>query len=213
MRSFFFTRKSPTFAGKHTLAKFIRLHGLLNHDSPARTRAPFAQHPRVRPHNHPHDYYYHHPPSPSPSFPFALFSAPYRSSFSTPRPASAGAGNGSAYFIFKAGRIDNLQRRYVNVPSRTRATTAPHSLPSGEGESFRMEKKTVGIQSRIKGSRRMEEAEGFVGARSLGKVHCGTHFLSPILSSVACSRMMQSALKSKAAGEKTAFSRRCMRCI
>jgi len=38
--------------------------------------------------------------------------------------AAAAAGNGSAYFISKAGRIDNLQRRYVNAPSRTRATTA-----------------------------------------------------------------------------------------
>lgn len=88
-----------------------------------------------------------------------------------PRPASAAAGNGSAYFIFKAGRIDNLQWRYVNAPSRTRATTA--FFPPA-GENFQMEK-TVGTQSRIKGSRRLGEAEGFVGARSLGKVHYGTH--------------------------------------
>lgn len=38
--------------------------------------------------------------------------------------APAAAGNDGAYFIFKAGRIDNLQRRYVNAPSRTGATTA-----------------------------------------------------------------------------------------
>lgn len=38
-----------------------------------------------------------------------------------------------------------------------------------------MEKKTVGTQSRIKGNRRLVEAEGFVSARSLGKVHYGTH--------------------------------------
>lgn len=169
MRNFFFTRKSPTLAGEHTLVKFIRLHGLLNHDSLARL-APLSRsthmHPRARPHNHPHDYHHYRRRrrflSPSSASLIAPLFPPAR-----PRPASAAAGNGSAYFIFKAGRIDNLQWRYVNAPSRTRATTA--FFPPLR-ESFRMEK-TVGMQSRIKGSQRLGKAEGFVGARSLGKVH------------------------------------------
>lgn len=135
MRSFFFSRrKSPTLAGKHTLAKFIRLHGLLNHDSIARSRTPFAQHPHTHPrvlatHNHPYDHHYYRRRR---RFPFALFSTPYRPSpLVRPRPASAAAGNDGAYFIFKAGRIDNLQWRYVNAPSRTQP---PRVLPSGGGE-------------------------------------------------------------------------------
>lgn len=37
--------------------------------------------------------------------------------------SAVSAGNSSAYFIFEAGCIDNLQRCYVNAASRTRTTT------------------------------------------------------------------------------------------
>lgn len=45
------------------------------------------------------------------------------------------AGNSGAYFIYEAGgRIDNLQRRYVNAASRTLAFSPPSMAKNGGGE-------------------------------------------------------------------------------
>lgn len=119
---FFFSRTwVPPWPGTHVGEIYSSARPLKSRPS-TRSRIPFAQHHVLahvitttttivvvgvsfRP--------LQHPLSPFPPCPPAFA-----------RPAHAAAGNGSAYFIFKAGRIDNLQQRYVNAPSRTRATTA-----------------------------------------------------------------------------------------
>lgn len=66
--------------------------------------------------------------------PFSPLSLPY----SPLLPLSAApvpAGNSGAYFIYEAGgRIDNLQRRYVNAASRTLAFSPPSMAKNGGGE-------------------------------------------------------------------------------
>lgn len=127
---FFFFFAESHLGREHTLVKFIRLHGLLNHD-PVPDLAPLS-HSTTCTHVLAHviittttiavvGVSFRSLQRPLSSFPPCL---PARPLAQPAHAAAAAAGNGSAYFIFKAGRIDNLQRRYVNAPSRTRTTTA-----------------------------------------------------------------------------------------
>lgn len=80
------------------------------------------------------------------------------------RCSPAPAGNSGAYFIYEAdGRIDNLQRRYVNAASRTRAV--PLFLPPWR----RMGGREMGMMEENR-ERTKGRGESFVGRRSFGKM-------------------------------------------
>jgi len=217
MRAFF--RPPVSHLGReHTLAKFIRLHGLLNHalppPPPARsplqspcTRRALSHMPRVI-----------IATAATPASPrrfLSVFSIPLYRPNPAPSPspslpsAPAVAGNGSAYFIFRADRIDNLQRRYVNAPSRSTSSIRASRVflrPSSGRER-------TGTQPRIKGGCWRVKAKGFVGARSLGKMHCETHSSSRALRRKKSRKQRVVSSFSLSLSLHPFASSTCMRCI
>lgn len=138
---------------EHTLAKFIRLHGLLNHDPLARE----ISHPLTRGTACIH-VLAHVIMATTTSIVVVDDGVSFRS-LQHPfishrlRPTPAAEGNGSAYFIFRTDRIDNLQQRYVNVPSRTlhgHATFFPFSTTKPKERVSRDATKDKGGCRRVK---------------------------------------------------------------